>query len=47
MEQIKRRKALPSVCIYDIPIQFADESEARRVSGILTEEPLLEVVTEP
>ena len=47
MQQVKRRKALPSVCIHDMSVQFANAGDAKKVKDILAEEPLLEVVTEP
>ena len=44
---VKRRKALPSICVHDLNIQFANAGDARKVREILTKEPLLEVVSDP
>lgn len=47
MLPLKRNKALPSLCIHDMNVQFANAGDAQKVRDILAEEPLLEVVTEP
>ena len=47
MIPVKRKKALPSICIHEMNLQFSSTGDAQKVRDILSEEPLLEVVTEP
>lgn len=47
MNTVRRSKALPSLCLHEMNLQFVKSADADQVKDILEEEPLLEVVCDP